>query len=37
MDSLECRLVRDEGDDEWWVEVNYEQFEQGLTKKVCKA
>jgi Rieske Fe-S protein len=37
MDSLDCRVVRDEGDDDWWVEVNYEQFEQGLTKKVRKA
>jgi Rieske Fe-S protein len=37
MDSLDCRLVRDEEDDDWWVEVKYEQFEQGLTKKVCKA
>jgi menaquinol-cytochrome c reductase iron-sulfur subunit len=37
MDSLDCRLVRDEGDDDWWVEVNYERFEQGLTKKVSKA
>jgi menaquinol-cytochrome c reductase iron-sulfur subunit len=37
MDSLQCQLVKDEGDDDWWVEVKYEQFEQGLTKKVCKA
>jgi Rieske Fe-S protein len=37
MDSLECRLVRDEGDEDWWVEVKYEKFEHGLTKKVCKA
>lgn len=37
MDSLECRVVRDEGDAEWWVEVKYEKFEQGLTRKVSKA
>jgi Rieske Fe-S protein len=37
MDSLDCRLVRDDGDDDLWVEIKYEQFEQGLTKKVCKA
>ena len=37
MDSLECQLVRDEPDGDWWVEVKYEKFEPGLTKKVCKA
>ncbi len=37
MDSLECRLVQTPGDDDWWVEVRYEKFEQGLTRKVQKA
>lgn len=37
MDSLECRLVRDEASDDWWVEVEYEKFEQGLTRKLRKA
>ncbi len=34
MDSLQCRLVRDEGEDDWWVEVVFERFETGLTTKV---
>jgi menaquinol-cytochrome c reductase iron-sulfur subunit len=37
MDRLECRLVRDADDGEWWVEVKYEKFEPGLTVKVAKA
>lgn len=37
MDSLECQLVTDEETKEVWVEVTYQKFEQGLTKKVCKA
>ena len=37
MDSLECRLVRDEASDDWWVEVQYEKFEQGLTRKLRQA
>jgi Rieske Fe-S protein len=37
MDSLECQLVTDEDTQEVWVEVTYQKFEQGLTKKVCKA
>jgi Rieske Fe-S protein len=37
MDTLECRLVQDEEAGDWWVEVKYEKFEQGLTKKVCQA
>jgi len=37
MDALDCRLVRDSVDDDWWVEVTYEKFEQGLTNKVSKA
>jgi Rieske Fe-S protein len=37
LDSLDCQLVRDEAADDWWVEVIYQQFEQGRTTKVCKA
>jgi menaquinol-cytochrome c reductase iron-sulfur subunit len=37
MDSLECRLVRDSDEGEWWVEVKYEKFESGLTVKVSKV
>jgi Rieske Fe-S protein len=37
MDALECRLVQDSATSQWWVEVNYEKFEQGLTTKVAKA
>jgi Rieske Fe-S protein len=37
MDSLECQLVTDGETQEVWVEVTYQKFEQGLTKKVCKA
>lgn len=37
MDSLECGVVQDESSGEWWVEVKYEKFEQGLTKKIAKA
>ena len=29
MDPLECRVVRDAGDDSWWVEVTYRRFEIG--------
>jgi len=31
MDSLECRIVQDENQQEWWVEVTYQAFEPGLT------
>jgi len=34
---LECQLVKDDDTQEVWVEVTYQKFEQGLTKKVCKA
>lgn len=37
MDLLECRLVTDESTQEVWVEVTFQKFEQGLTKKVLKA
>lgn len=37
MDSLECRLVRDSDEGNWWVEVQYEKFESGLTTKVPKV
>lgn len=37
MDSLESQLVQDENTGEWWVEVKYEKFEPGLTRKVARA
>jgi len=37
MDLLSSRLVTDEATQEVWVEVTYQKFEQGLTKKVLKA
>jgi Rieske Fe-S protein len=37
MDTLECQLVTDDETQDVWVEVTYQKFEQGLTKKVCKA
>jgi len=37
LDSLECHVVQDETSREWWVEVKYEEFERGLTKKIAKA
>jgi Rieske Fe-S protein len=37
MDSLDCHLVQDATSNEWWVEVTFEKFEQGLTQKVRKA
>ncbi|MEK6248011.1 MAG: hypothetical protein N2C12_07515, partial [Planctomycetales bacterium] len=37
MDPLECRLVQDEEFGDWWVEVKYEEFEVGLTKKVSRT
>ena len=37
MDPLECRLVTDDTTQEVWVEVTYQKFEQGLTKRIIKA
>ncbi len=37
LDALECNLVQDESTGEWWVEVKYEKFELGLTKKVART
>ena len=37
MDRLECRLVTEESTQEVWVEVTFQKFEQGLTKKLLKA
>lgn len=36
LDQLSCEVVRDEAG-EWWVEVQYERFETGLTHKVARA
>lgn len=35
MDRLECQVVQK--DSEWWVEVKYQKFEQGLTTQVAKT
>lgn len=37
MDKLECRVVQDSGSNEWWIEVKYQKFEQGLTTQVAKT
>jgi Rieske Fe-S protein len=37
MDSLDCQIVQDETSGESWVEVKYEKFEPGLTRKVVRA
>ena len=37
LDALACHVVQDESTREWWVEVTYEKFEQGLTKMVKKV
>lgn len=37
LDSLECRVVKDDASGEPWVEVKYEEFQRGLTKKVPTA
>lgn len=34
MDRLECMVVQDEVSSQWWVEVEYEKFQQGLTQSV---
>jgi Rieske Fe-S protein len=36
MDALDCRIVQDESSGESWVEVKYERFESGLTKKIAR-
>ena len=37
LDALECSVVRDEATGEAWVEVHYQTFEQGLTKKIAQS
>ncbi len=37
LDSLTCQLVKDSETGEWWVEVQYETFEHGLTKQVRRS
>lgn len=37
MDGLQCRIVTDAATGDEWVEVQYERFETGLTKKVPQA
>lgn len=36
LDQLDCEVVRDDAG-EWWVEVRYERFEPGPTRKVSRA
>lgn len=36
LDELPCEVVRDD-EGVWWVEVQYERFESGLTRKVAKV
>jgi hypothetical protein len=31
LDKLQYQVVQDEASKDWWVEVKYEVFEQGLT------
>lgn len=35
MDSLDCRVAQDEETQQWWVEVRFQKFKQGLTSKVA--
>lgn len=37
LDSLECQIVQDETTEEWWVEVKYQKFIWGPTKKTVKT
>ena len=37
MDSLVCKIVPGENSDDWWVEVAYQAFRQGLADKVPLA
>jgi quinol---cytochrome c reductase iron-sulfur subunit, bacillus type len=37
MDALECHVVRNDASGESWIEVKYEKFEPGLTKKVARG
>lgn len=34
MDSLDTRIVQDDDTHQWWVEVRFQKFKQGLTTKV---
>jgi nitrite reductase/ring-hydroxylating ferredoxin subunit len=37
MDPLECRVVLDTETEQWWVEVRFQKFKQGLTTRVAIA
>ena len=37
MDALECQVVHDDVSQESWIEVKYETFESGPTKKVARG
>ena len=37
MDRLESQVVQSGEGGEWWVEVKYQKFEQGLTTQVAKS
>lgn len=34
MDSLECRVVKHEETGDFWIEVKYDRFQQGVEKKI---
>jgi len=34
MDAIDHQLARDEGTQEWWLEIRFQKFKQGLTTKV---
>jgi menaquinol-cytochrome c reductase iron-sulfur subunit len=35
MDALACRVVQDEQSEDWWVEVEHQRFQMGLTEQVA--
>lgn len=37
MDALECKVVHDDASGEPWIEVKYETFEPGPTKKIARG
>jgi Rieske Fe-S protein len=34
MDSLDCRVMQDDESGQWWVEVRFQKYKQGLTTRV---
>jgi Rieske Fe-S protein len=37
LDALECRVAYDDEHNQWWVEVRYQKFRQGLTAKLATS